>query len=251
MLVTIAALVVAACGSALAQQDPSAHHATPAAPGAPSHTHPSDARAAAAAARDIGIIRVASVKGLHAAVDAGVPHIVITEHLDLRVAASSGDAPTWLFNLPPTVRSIQVLRATQSACDAAGSVRGVRYSTSTHAQPAAQAHTRLPVLQGYCRRRPSIELTLQPRSHHQCVLLVDTSFVAFSGAAVTWLNNIYVKAARRYTTQGIIGFVDCRTDASELYATDVTIEGDGGDAQGMRIDVGCRGYVAGACSLAV
>ena len=101
-------------------------------------------------------------------------------------------------------------------------------------------------MQGYCRRTPAIDVALQPRRRHQCVLLVDTSFVAFSGVAVTWLNNIYVKGVREQLSRGVVRAADCLLDSSQLYLTDVFVEGDGGDAQGMRVDRGCRSYVAGA-----
>ena len=119
----LAALVAAMCGDARAQGEPSspAHHAAPTAGARAllSHTLPSEARDAAAAAKVLGIMRVTSVTGLHAAVDAGVPHIVIEEHLDLRTAATSADPPEWLFNLPQSVQSIQVRPDVPFACASA------------------------------------------------------------------------------------------------------------------------------------
>jgi hypothetical protein len=63
---------------------------------------------AAATAARVGIMRVTTALQFAAAMNAGVRHIIVEDHLDLRELPSLPGLPPVLFQIDPKIQSIQV-----------------------------------------------------------------------------------------------------------------------------------------------
>eukprot|EP00892_Ulva_mutabilis_P006497 jgi/Ulvmu1/4219/UM019_0198.1 len=168
---------------------------------------------ACAATSSRSVASVATARQLREALELGVQHVVINDHIDLTDA--SGDGNQFLPD-----NGVLAIRPPGA---------GVGYGTES--------------IRGNCSN-PEEPLPLDPPPKpHQCVVTVHAAFIDVPQSThALWLSALYLRLAGPPQAHSAL----VSTSAADLYLTDVTLDGTQGDSRGVHVNEDSSIFVCGS-----